>query len=154
MAWVRRSFLLSVLYCFGFVAIFRKVSAEKSGWLCESAFHDDTPAVYFEGQEIINACVSMNDKFRDIKDKNNKHWRSCSLLPDRQCIASRYKFLNIPNGNTVLLTLYCAWRGGGGGGDGLNLPLLFQIMMVKGLNRCRWSVSTLKRSYFMLLTDL
>ena len=101
MARVRRSFLLSefcvVVYFFGFVAIFREVSAEKSGWLCESAFHDDTPAVYFKGQEVINACVPMieDNKVRNKKTKGNEHIRSCSLLPERQCIASRYRFLNI-----------------------------------------------------------
>ena len=81
-----KKFFLVVLY--GLVA-FNKVSSEKTGWLCDSAFYEDTPAVYFDGQEITNACVSMRKDLTDKKALDNENFRSCTLLPDRQCIASR-----------------------------------------------------------------
>ena len=81
-----KEFFLVVFY--GLVA-FDKVSSEKTGWLCDSALYEDTPAVYFDGQQITNACISMRNDLTDEKAKDNEHFRSCSLLPDRQCIASR-----------------------------------------------------------------
>ena len=86
-----KKFFLVAFY--GLIVINIQVSTEKTGWLCDNAFYEDTPAVYFDGQEIINACISMQ------QGEINEHLKSCSLLPNRQCIASRYcnsfKYFNI-----------------------------------------------------------
>ena len=71
------------------VAVNIRVSAEKTGWLCESAFSNDIPAVFFTGQKIIDACISMRNDLLNKNGKGNENFRSCTLLPDRQCIASR-----------------------------------------------------------------
>ena len=77
---------MRVYLCIAFIVISSinvdKVWAEKSGWLCDEAFSEDIPAVYFPGMDIIDACISMQ--------AGNKKIRTCTLQPDRQCIASRY----------------------------------------------------------------
>lgn len=85
-----KEFFLVAFY--GLLMVNIQVISEKTGWLCDSAFYEDTPAVYFDGQEIINACISMNDDLTANNAKYNEHLRSCTLLPDRQCIASRLVF--------------------------------------------------------------
>ena len=86
---------MKVYFCVIFIFIgsplVDKVFAEKTGWLCDKAFNEDIPAVYFPGMDIINACISMRlDKFLSKEGKYpNQEIRSCTLQPDRQCMASR-----------------------------------------------------------------
>ena len=83
---------MRVYLCIAFIVIFSinvdKVWAEKSGWLCDEAFSEDIPAVYFPGMDIIDACISMRVK-NGNKNQGDENIRSCTLQPDRQCIASR-----------------------------------------------------------------
>ena len=86
---------MRVYLCIAFIVISSinvdKVWAEKSGWLCDEAFSEDIPAVYFPGLDIINACISMRlDDFLRAEGNSNVEIRSCTLQPDRQCMASRY----------------------------------------------------------------
>ena len=82
-----------VIFIFIGLPLVYKVSAEKTGWLCDKAFGEDIPAVYFPDMDIINACLSMRmDEVLSTKRPatgGNEKIRSCTLQPDRQCIASR-----------------------------------------------------------------
>ena len=76
-----------LLFCVLLVGV---INCVKDRWICKKAFADDIPAIYFDGQDLTDGCIPL----RDYKTSNDV---SCGLVPERQCLASRFlNDLNTP----------------------------------------------------------